>query len=217
MGFRDFMTNTFFDAFKGIDQIVHADEFRDIGSAGEQFTYRALWYYFEDRLFRNVYLRDEKGELTEIDLLGVSKKGIYVFESKNYSGSIYGDGKRRDWLYYLGRKKYKFYSPILQNERHISVLKHVFKDLNPPMFSVIIFSARCSLKLKNIPDSVVIVKRDGKDERELNKKMLALAEKHSEVLSDEQVDQMCDILRQSQRPDNMTKEEHLSRLEKFRH
>lgn len=37
----------------------------------------------------------------EIDLIMISETGIYVFESKNYSGWIFGDEKQRYWTQIL--------------------------------------------------------------------------------------------------------------------
>ena len=148
MGLWSLIKNAVLDEFKIIDQLVNPEEFADTGKVGEQASYRALWFYFKDKLFRNVYLRDENGKLTEIDLVAVGKKGIYVFESKNYSGTICGSGKYKNWICYIGKKRINFYSPILQNYRHIKVLEHNFKDISDlKFFSIIIFSARCNLKV----------------------------------------------------------------------
>ena len=38
------------------------------------------------------------GKKTEIDVLMIYKSGIYVFESKNYGGWIYGDQYEDTWL-----------------------------------------------------------------------------------------------------------------------
>ncbi|MBQ7529857.1 NERD domain-containing protein, partial [bacterium] len=54
---------------------------------------------------RNVYIRTPNGT-TEIDLIVLSRKGLLVFECKNYNGNIYGDGRRKKWIQYLGRKSF---------------------------------------------------------------------------------------------------------------
>jgi hypothetical protein len=98
-------------------------------------------------LLTNVYLPKEDGTTTEIDLIMISATGIYVFESKNYSGWIFGDENTKFWTQSLkGGKKFRFYNPIWQNKKHISVLqKHL--GLGSEVFrSYIIFSERCELK-----------------------------------------------------------------------
>lgn len=211
---KDLLKNSFFEEFTGIDQIVNPDEYSDTGKVGEQMSYRALWYYFDNRLFRNIYIRNESGKLTEIDLVGVGRRGIYVFESKNYSGHIYGDGKYSKWLCYAGKKKYDFYSPILQNESHIKALRCYFDEVTPNVlhyFSVIIFSARCKVGVKNTGDSIVL-KRDTKYNDDLGKGLESAMKDYPEVLTDQEIEDLCVLLKKAQRPDDAVKEEHLNNV-----
>jgi hypothetical protein len=61
-------------------------------------------------------LSKKDGSTTEIDLIMIDETGIYVFESKNYSGWIFGDEKRKNWVQTLeNRQKNYFYNPIWQN------------------------------------------------------------------------------------------------------
>lgn len=214
MGLINKLKNAFLEEFRIIDVLKNNEEYKDIGSTGEQLTYRALYYYFEDKLFRNVYLRDEKGKLTEIDLLAVGNKGIYVFESKNYSGTIYGDEKYAYWKQYLGKKQNKFYNPILQNQRHIDVLKYNFADIPiENFFSIIIFSSRCKLNVKPT-DKAFIIKRDAPDNMEFNQKFRKFVESKQRILSDEAVMKICDVLRDAQRPNEEIKQEHLEQIKR---
>ena len=110
------------------DSIINPKEYKDAGKQGERFTYNRLRSLFKkDRLFRNVYLTKSDGTTTEIDLLALDAKGIYVIESKNYSGWIFGSDTERYWTAVLPNKeKHRFYSPISQNSGHIDVLcKHL--------------------------------------------------------------------------------------------
>ena len=100
----------------------------------------------EHKLLNIVYLPKEYGT-TEIDLIMITATGIYVFESKNYSGWIFGDENTKFWTQSLkGGKKYRFYNPIWQNKKHISVLKKHLRLDNDVFRSYIIFSERCELK-----------------------------------------------------------------------
>lgn len=49
------------------------------------------------KILRNIYVPKDNGETSEIDLVYITQKGIFVFESKNYSGWIFGDGKSMYW------------------------------------------------------------------------------------------------------------------------
>lgn len=125
---------------------------RDLGKWGEYLTYKYLKEFENDgaKFLFNVYIPKENGETTEIDVLMISKKGIFVFESKNYSGWIFGSEKQKNWYQTLpaGRgKSHKehFYNPIMQNRSHIKHLK-AFMGTEISMHSIIVFSERCVLK-----------------------------------------------------------------------
>ena len=84
-------------ACHGIDKICHPEEWTDEGKSGEQIVYRTLIdqiHVPENQILRNVYVPTTGGKTSEIDLLVVSKKGLLVFECKNYAGNIYGDAQR---------------------------------------------------------------------------------------------------------------------------
>lgn len=84
-------------ACHGIDKIRHPEEWTNEGKSGEQIIYRTLIdqiYVPENQILRNVYVPTADGKTSEIDLLVVSKKGLLVFECKNYAGNVYGDAQR---------------------------------------------------------------------------------------------------------------------------
>ena len=128
----------------GIDKIRHPKEWKDKGSSGEQIVYRMLVdniHVPENQILRNVYVPAGNGKTSEIDLLVISKKGLLVFECKNYSGNIYGDATRDKWIQYLGKKKSFFYNPFMQNRSHVKYLKKYLEDYGDlpaiPMVSTI--------------------------------------------------------------------------------
>ncbi|MBP1920581.1 nuclease-related domain-containing protein [Youngiibacter multivorans] len=121
----------------------------DKGAYGEFLVFLLLESLGEgSRILTNIYLPLDNGRTTEIDLLMVHPTGIYVFESKNYSGWIFGDEKSRNWTQSLkGGKKISFYNPVMQNRGHINALMDNLRDVGPEsFFSYIVFSERCELK-----------------------------------------------------------------------
>ncbi len=111
----------------------------------------------------NLYLTKKDGSTTEVDLIMIAETGIYVYESKNYSGWIFGNEKQKNWTQSLPNKqKNKFYNPIWQNNGHISALKHTLGMDEPELYkSYIIFSERCTLKKVTVTsESVKVIKRD---------------------------------------------------------
>lgn len=102
----------------------------------------------EYRVLNDILIENEYGT-AQIDHLVVSLYGIYVIETKNYSGNVYGDEYQEKWYQYVGNKKIEFYNPIKQNWYHIKALKNVLKDYpNVPFYSIIVFTG--SAKLKSI-------------------------------------------------------------------
>ena len=102
--------------------------------------------------------------MTEIDVLMISPKGLFVLESKNYSGWIFGSEYQQKWYQTLpqGRGKSRnesFYNPVMQNRSHINHLK-AFLDEALPIGSVIVFSERCTLKKVEMKsEDIKVIKR----------------------------------------------------------
>ena len=138
----------------------------DKGNFGEYLTYKYLSGYESDgaRFLYNCYLPKENGETTEIDVLMIHKSGVYVFESKNYSGWIFGSEHQKNWTQTLpsGRKSHKehFLNPIMQNKLHINYLEKQIGE-TVPLHSIIVFSERCTLKKIDVENpNIFVIKRD---------------------------------------------------------
>ena len=136
---------------------------RDIGKYGEYLTYKYLKKFETNgaKFLFNVYIPKENGETTEIDVLMICSKGVFVFESKNYSGWIFGSETQKNWYQTLpkgrGRShKECFYNPIMQNRSHIKCLK-AFINEEIPMRSIIVFSDRCTLKSVQVKSADISV------------------------------------------------------------
>lgn len=122
-----------------------------IGYLAEKELISSLKNYGIDSkdIFHNLYVKDSNGKYAQIDVAALTSNGLIVFEVKNYSGWIYGSEDQPYWTKVLGRKKYRFYNPIMQNDKHIKAL-HQNLPQNPdiPIYSVVVFYG--SSKLKNI-------------------------------------------------------------------
>ena len=162
-----FIVKEIIKTFEGIDKVKKAyhessyckitnNSFREVfrykGKYGEFLIYHELKSYEDigNKFLFNLYIPLENKETTEIDAVMITKKGIMVFESKNYSGWIFGSEKSKFWMQTLpsvkGRcYKTQFYSPLLQNKSHINNLRRVLQCYIP-CFSVIVFSDRCTFK-----------------------------------------------------------------------
>lgn len=128
----------------------------DEGLLGEFLIYTVLESLEEPRKFLfNLYLPTKNGGTTELDLVLLHGSGIYVFESKNYGGWIFGAAEQQYWTQTFPVKqgqsqKYHFYNPILQNEGHLDRLYQILCPVclpssPPPYYSYIVFGDRSTL------------------------------------------------------------------------
>lgn len=100
-------------------------------------------------IFHDLYLQKQNGQHSQIDLVLATNVGLIVFEIKDYSGWIFGKGNQSQWTQVLafGRDKYRFYNPVLQNNKHITELRKQSRQFAKlPIFSVIVFYGGCDLR-----------------------------------------------------------------------
>lgn len=167
----------------------------DAGNYGEYLTYRKLRKYEKRgaRFLFNCYIPKKDDETTEIDLLMIYDSGIYVFESKNYGGWIFGGESWPMWTQTFPgngeKKKRKFYNPIMQNASHIRWVQR-FLHTDVPLHSVIVFSERCTLKKIEIDSRQIKVCRRNAVASVVRK----LNRKTGSVLSEEEIARIYDKL-----------------------
>lgn len=143
--------------------------YENTGQWGEYLTEYLINNHIDGyfKIVKNVYLETQKAT-TEIDVILIHEKGVFVFESKNYSGWIFGSAEQKHWTQCLvNKEKRKFYNPIMQNSTHIKAIKRTFNITDDKIFSYIVFSERCELRV--VPENteqIKIIKRD-----ELKKKL----------------------------------------------
>lgn len=91
-------------------------------------------------VIRNFIIQDGEN-IAQIDFLIITKKLVYVVESKNFVGNITLDNRGRFTREYFKdgvKVKESIYSPITQNQRHMEILKHK-RAKNKNFISKIIF------------------------------------------------------------------------------
>lgn len=80
-------------------------------------------------LLNNITLRLDDGTTTQIDHILITRKGVLVIETKDYSGWIFGSEKQKSWTQVIYKKKSKFQNPIHQNYRHLKAVKELLDYL----------------------------------------------------------------------------------------
>lgn len=182
------------------------------GNFGEFLTFRKLEkLQGNHKILTNIYVPKSDGSTTELDLVLINQTGIYVFESKNYSGWIFGDEKNKNWTQSLkGGKKIKFLNPIWQNKGHISALSNLVKDIGSQyIYSYIVFSERCELKKVSVAaQDVKVVKRD-----QLLPVLRKDIESRSQVISEDLVSSIFDHLQKLSKVDDETKAKHIQMIQ----
>lgn len=123
-----------------------------LGRIGEKNVSIMLNFLSKDyHIFNDIYL-EVNGITTQIDHLIISNYGIFVIETKNYSGWIYGGDSSEYWTQNMYGKKYKFYNPIKQNLAHVNVLESTLKIQKYKFIPIVVFAGDAELKInsKNI-------------------------------------------------------------------
>ena len=143
-------------------------------------------------------------------LIQKGTKGIFVFESKNYSGWIFGDEKEKYWTAMLPNKqKNKFYNPIMQNKTHLKWIRSVVGD-EIPLFSIIVFSERCELKKVTVySEDVKVIKRDL-----TYATVRSIWDKNPDMVSEDRINELYECLRKLTNVDEAVKAAHIENIEK---
>ena len=103
--------------------------------------------------FHNVTLPTLDGT-TQIDHVFVSEFGIFVVETKNMQGWIFGSERQAQWMQKIYKQTYRFQNPIRQNYKHVKALESAL-DLPFEVFhSVVVFVGGSSFKTE-MPENVM--------------------------------------------------------------
>lgn len=124
---------------------------------GEVLVRETLVKYCENQdahVMSNITLRLIDGSSTQIDHILVTKKGIFVIETKHYTGWIFANPKSKAWNQTIFNEKYKFQNPINQNYKHIKAIQQLLEFLEPQhIHNIVVFSGDAVFKT-NKPDNV---------------------------------------------------------------
>ena len=184
----------------------------DAGARGEYLIYRHLRsLQGEKRWLFNVYLPREDGKTTEVDVILFHESGVYVFESKNYSGWIFGTETQKVWTQSIKHdgssrnKKYHFLNPIMQNQLHIRVLKeHLPMLSDQALQSIVLFGSRCKLKKINLTTG----KHDVITRNALTRKMASCS--YVKRLKRDEIEQMYQLLYPMSQVSEEVKKKHVA-------
>lgn len=176
------------------------------GKMGEFIVLFRLSFLPKDKyiLLNNLFFKF--GNYTsQIDHLVISIFGIFVIETKNYKGWIFGSSARENWTQNIWGNKYPLFNPIFQNESHIRFLKRNFPELKLAanyIYPVVVLLNANRLVLNGDCECVLWA-------NELNKYIKSFKE---EVLSQEYCKQIASILISFNIRDKKLREQHLENV-----
>ena len=126
------------------------------GVLGELFVNLAAKLFLDKEkyhLFKNVTLPTEDGT-TQIDHVIVSRYGIFVIETKNMKGWIFGSAQQKTWTQKIYRHTSKFQNPLHQNYKHTQTLQTALELEPDKIFSLVVFVGDSTFKTP-MPENVV--------------------------------------------------------------
>lgn len=116
----------------------HAKSSGDYGEYSLKTIVNSLPEYFH--VINDVMIQTKKGS-TQLDHIIVSPFGIYVIETKNHKGMIFGDANGKVWTQVLnGRGHFTLYNPLWQNQGHIKHLSEATKIPERYMIGLVVFT-----------------------------------------------------------------------------
>lgn len=108
-------------------------------------------------LFKNVTLPTEDGT-TQIDHIIVSRYGVFVIETKNMKGWIYGGANQKTWTQKIYKHTTKFQNPLHQNYKHTQTLQSALEINDEKIFPIVVFIGDSEFKTP-MPENVVYAGR----------------------------------------------------------
>lgn len=131
--------------------IIKKDKATIKGNSGEKYVAKELSRLNQKEyiVLNDLLLVEEEGYTTQVDHVVVSIFGIFVVETKNYKGLIYGSDKQKNWTQNIYGNKSYFYNPIRQNYRHVKVIEYTLGCNNKIIKPVIAFSDDATLTVNS--------------------------------------------------------------------
>ena len=126
------------------------------GVIGEVFVNVAAKIQLDKNLYHlipDVTLPTNDGT-TQIDHIIVSKFGVFVIETKNMTGWIFGSQHQKKWTQKIYKSSIKFQNPLHQNYKHTKTLQSLLGLNDQQIHSVIAFVGGSTFKTE-MPENVI--------------------------------------------------------------
>jgi hypothetical protein len=142
---------------------------------------------------------------TQVDHVIVSRFGVFVIETKNMTGWIFGDERSREWTQSIYGNNYRFQNPLHQDFKHMKAVEAATGLPLSSLHSVVVFAGRSRFKTR-VPPNVM---RRSRLSRYIKSKTAVL-------LSEEQVEQAIRVLSSAGSTTRADRRRHIENLRENR-
>ena len=175
------------------------------GSIGEATVNTRLNFIGKEYIvLKDILIKSSNGYTSQIDELVLSEYGLFVIETKNYKGWIFGNEKAENWTQVIYKEKHTFRNPIKQNWSHIYALKSLLSDYpNIKYHPIVVFSGNATLK--SIESSIPVIYSN-----KLNSTIRKLS--FEKCLSIDELNKIQTILESSELKERNARKEHIKNI-----
>lgn len=126
------------------------------GWLGEMKTNFYLWFSLPKKTYHRYHnlILPSKNGTTQIDHLIISVYGVFIVETKNKKGWIFGSENQDNWTQTIYGKNYSFQNPLKQTFRQKAVLSEFLNLTLSKIHTVVYFVGDCSFKTE-MPENVI--------------------------------------------------------------
>ena len=175
------------------------------GSIGEAKVNTRLNFIGKEYIvLKDILIKSSNGYTSQIDELVLSEYGLFVIETKNYKGWIFGNEKAENWTQVIYKEKHTFRNPIKQNWSHIYALKSLLSDYpNIKYHPIVVFSGNATLK--SLESSIPVIYSN-----KLNSTIRKLS--FEKCLSIDELNKIQTILESSELKERNARKEHIKNI-----
>ncbi|MDQ0154244.1 nuclease-related domain-containing protein [Robertmurraya andreesenii] len=171
------------------------------------------------RYFSDVVLPNTKSSsgYSQIDHIVLSPYAIFVIETKNYAGTIYGSRNRAKWSV---NGKFPMNNPFNQNFGHSKAIQSILSNVeDAQIVSIVSFSRRCTFKvdaeLRKIQSNELIV-YDTELSEFINRKQNVLRlQSNAPIFTEDMLQSMSKVLNENNITDEAIRENHIKEIRKI--
>ena len=187
------------------NKVLHTDLDKEAikGKIGESAVTNTLAKIQGNQKIINDIFINDNGKSRQIDHIFINPKGVFVIETKNFAGSIYGKETSNEWTQYLNNKPYKFKNPIFQNYAHKKIVSQVIGD-EKNVTAIVAFTDKCKLKVIGKRNPVMYVSQ-----------LKNFIENQSIALSDSKIEEYYHEIMENRITDEETIKNHKSNVQQY--